>query len=272
MIERDHPEFALNDAANAVEPRETPDVETASDDYARRFAGSAGEYFLSVQSQALQCLLGDVRGASVLEVGGGHAQLVPTFLGNGCRLTIFGSTDETHARVRKLYPDADIDLDSGDLLHLPYANRSFEFVVAVRLVAHVEAWQRLLAELCRVSSRAVIVDFASWRSLNVLTPLLFHFKKSIEKNTRVYKSFLPSQLTDAFREHGFGVTDSYGQFVLPMFVHRALSGARWLQSVESAFRGAGLTSSLGSPVLMRADRLPGHRNPRTNGRRESAAD
>ncbi|MBN1239174.1 MAG: class I SAM-dependent methyltransferase [Gammaproteobacteria bacterium] len=236
--------------------RETPDVETASDDYARRFTGAAGQFFLRVQTNALKCLIGDLQGASVLEVGGGHAQLVPTFLDYGCRLTILGSTDDTHARVRRLYPDAGITLDSGDLLSLPYPDRSFDAVVAVRLVAHVEAWERLLSELCRVARRAVIVDYASWRSLNVLTPLLFRLKKSIEKDTRVYTSFRPWQLANAFDQQGFAVTDSYGQFFLPMFIHRALSGASLLRRAEGAFRSAGLTSVLGSPVLLRADRRP----------------
>src|SRR5690606_30232225 len=166
-------------------------------------------------------------------------------LAHGCRLTVLGSTDGTHARIRQRHPDAGARLDTGDLLRLPYPDRSFDAVVAVRLVAHVEAWEQLLFELCRVARRAVVIDYASWRSLNALTPLLFRFKKSIEGNTRVYTSFMPSRLDEAFRQQGFKVSASYGQFFLPMFVHRALSGARWLQHAETAFRSAGLTSAFG---------------------------
>jgi ubiquinone/menaquinone biosynthesis C-methylase UbiE len=247
-------------------PRETPDIETASDDYARRFAGPAGEHFLDIQSAALERLLQDLGDSEVLEVGGGHGQLAPTFLKHGCRLTIIGSNDSTHERVRSLFPNAGIACDTGDLLNLPYGDRSFDVVVAVRLIAHIEAWEQLISEMCRVARRSVIIDYASWRSLNALTPVLFRFKKSIERNTRVYTSYLPSRLAAEFARHGFDVTASYGQFFLPMAVHRGLSGALWLRSVERACRATGLTSLFGSPVLLRADRSrvsARARNPRT---------
>ena len=49
-----------------------PDVETASDDYARRFSGPVGEWFLDVQERACLDLLRPWRGGTVLDVGGGH--------------------------------------------------------------------------------------------------------------------------------------------------------------------------------------------------------
>ena len=52
-----------------------PDVETASEDYARRFAGEVGRYFLDVQAEIVLEMLASWPQASVLEVGGGHAQL-----------------------------------------------------------------------------------------------------------------------------------------------------------------------------------------------------
>lgn len=258
MLPKQHESTFTNPLRDASAPtvRETPDIETSSDDYARRFAGAAGQYFLAIQSAALEHLMRDLRGTAVLEVGGGHAQLVSTFLRNDCTLTILGSDAGTHDRVRTLHPNAPVICDTGDLLSLPYPDRSFDVVAAVRLVAHVDAWQQLLGELCRVARRTVIVDYASWRSLNALTPMLFRFKKSIEGNTRHYRSFLPSQLAGELEQHGFRVSDSYGQFFLPMFVHRALAGAPWLQSAERAFRRIGLTAVLGSPILLRADRVP----------------
>ena len=54
---------------------ETADVETSSEDYARRFSGRVGEYFLEVQARAALDLLVPWPGARVLDVGGGHGTL-----------------------------------------------------------------------------------------------------------------------------------------------------------------------------------------------------
>ena len=41
-----------------------PDVETASEDYARRFAGPVGEWFLRIQEQAVLRMLSPWPGAT----------------------------------------------------------------------------------------------------------------------------------------------------------------------------------------------------------------
>jgi ubiquinone/menaquinone biosynthesis C-methylase UbiE len=236
---------------------ETPDIATSSEDYARRFSGQAGRFFLETQENAVTTALGGRTGFSVLEVGGGHGQLVPLFLRLGCRLTMHGSDASTHQRVRAAFPDAVIRFASGSVLDLPYADRSFDVVVAVRLVSHVNAWARLIDELCRVARASVLIDYPTWRSLNVLTPLLFRLKKAIEGNTRTYASFSDARIAAAFQRSGFRVASVQRQFFLPMFVHRALGGARWLQSAERNFGRTGLTKLLGSPVVVRADRVSG---------------
>ena len=236
--------------------RETPDIETSSDDYARRFAGPAGKYFLSIQEQAFQRVCPTRPDCSVLEVGGGHGQLVPVFLRRNCELTILGSDESTHRRVRAAFPDATIDYAVGDVLKLPYEDNSFDIVVAVRLISHIDAWETLLKEFCRVARYSIIIDYPSWISLNALTPVLFSMKKGLEGNTRNYKSFFRWQLSKVLRRHGFEITCTWNQFILPMFLHRVLHGARWLQVAERIFRAVGLTGLLGSPVVMRADHVP----------------
>lgn len=235
--------------------RETPDIETSSDDYARRFAGPAGKYFLSIQEKAFQCVLPARPDCSVLEVGGGHGQLVPVFLRRNCELTILGSDESTHRRVRTSFPEATIEYVIGDVLKLPYEDNSFDLVVAVRLISHIEAWETLLDEFCRVARHSIIIDYPSWISLNALTPVFFSMKKSLEGNTRNYTSFFRWQLSKVLRRHEFEVTRTWNQFILPMFLHRALHGARWLQVVERVCRSLGLTALLGSPVVMRADHV-----------------
>ena len=52
--------------------REEADVTTSSADYARRFAGGVGAWFLEVQAKATLDLLAPWPGASVLDVGAGR--------------------------------------------------------------------------------------------------------------------------------------------------------------------------------------------------------
>ena len=44
--------------------RETPDIETASEAYARRFAGAAGRYLLGEQEAAIRAVLAGFRGGT----------------------------------------------------------------------------------------------------------------------------------------------------------------------------------------------------------------
>ena len=63
--------------------RETPDIETSSDDYARRFAGPAGQFFLKIQEKAFERVLQGRPICSVLDVGGGHGLFERDALADG---------------------------------------------------------------------------------------------------------------------------------------------------------------------------------------------
>ena len=60
--------------------RETPDIETSSDDYANRFAGAAGRYFLDVQSSTVKRALDGIRKGLAVELGRGPGALQPARL------------------------------------------------------------------------------------------------------------------------------------------------------------------------------------------------
>jgi ubiquinone/menaquinone biosynthesis C-methylase UbiE len=234
--------------------RETPDIETASDSYARRFAGAAGRYLLAEQDAAVRAALGDWRGGTVLDVGGGHAQLTPLLRTLASDVLVFGSDARSLERVRREFPEC--ATATGDLLDMPFAARTFDVVVAVRLLPHVRNWQRLLAELCRVARATVIVDYPRVSGFNGLTPLLFPLKKRLEGNTRHYRNFRDTELDEVLRASGFAPRRRHVQFLLPMVVHRRTRGAEALRRVERLAKSLGLTQSLGSPVVLRADRNP----------------
>ncbi len=237
---------------------ETADIETASDDYARRFAGPVGAYFLQTQLETVLELLPDLKpGASVLDVGGGHAQLAVPLAEKGCKVTVTGSDDSCRNRLARQLPDGAYVYQTCDMLQLPFADRSFDFVIAFRLVPHVDRWPQLLAELARVAVRAVIVDYPDIRSVNILNFIFFRLKKKLEGNTRTFGLFSRDQIVQEFARHGMTQSQLRPEFFLPMVLHRKLGSADLSRFLEQCCRACGLTRLLGSPIVVRADAAQG---------------
>jgi SAM-dependent methyltransferase len=232
---------------------ETPDVASSTDGYAARFTGPAGEYLLAVQTEAIRKLSKDARGGTVLDVGGGHAQLAGLFLERGCGVTILGSDQSCFVRPTR-YFDNVVKCVEGDLLDPPFPDRSFDLVVAIRMLAHLSAARRFVQGLCRVARRAVIVDYPDLRSFNALVPVLYGAKEKIEGNTRTYRSYRRRELLEWFRAEGFGNPRSVGQFFWPMVLHRKLGRPSLSRGLERLPRALLLDRLFGSPVLLRVDR------------------
>lgn len=235
--------------------RETPDIETATEDYASRFSGAAGRYFLATQSSAVLRALNPGSSGIAIELGGGHGQLIPLLEKTDYDIIEYSSDNSCHKMLELRHPNVELNNVTGDMQVLPFADQSVDLVIFVRLIAHIDNWPTLIAESCRVSKEAIIFDYPSLFSANVLTPILFRFKKGIEKNTRDYLRFSKRQLKDELEKNGFVITVYIPQFFLPMFVHRALKGAKLLQVIEKIFRIIGMSSLFGSPVVLRADRI-----------------
>jgi len=233
---------------------ETPDIETSSEDYASRFRGPVGDYFLKVQSDITLEFIRDWPGANVLDVGGGHGQNVKPLLEHGYGLTIYGSDLSCRNRVKRLYGDSSYTFQAGPLLALPFADRSFDVVISYRLISHTAQWRKVIEELSRVARHAILIDFPTWNSLNALTPLLFGLKKKVEKNTRTYISFRPAELKAVFRRSGFSQITTTSEFFLPMVLHRSINRPAVTGIVENVCRAVGLTAAWGSPVIMRGRR------------------
>lgn len=229
-----------------------PDVETASADYASRFAGRAGDYMLGVQSELVGRLISPHRGGTLIDVGGGHGQLRGLYDALAMRYTIQGSSGECFARLGACGPGESRVV--SDLRALPFPDRSFDVVVSVRLIPHLTDWAVVLAEMCRVAGKAVVIDYPSKRSLNALTPLLFPLKKGVEGNTRTYLSFTRGQFRDVLEANGFRIATEIRQFFVPMMLHRATGAPAGLRFAERLARRVGLTRMLGSPALLCAVR------------------
>ncbi len=236
---------------------ETADIETSSDDYATRFAGDVGAWFLQVQEQATLRMLAAYPGARVLDVGGGHGQIAGALARQGYDVTVTGSDPVCSARIQPLVDEGQVRFEVANVLDLPYPDRAFDVVISYRLLPHVEQWQVFLAELTRVAGQAVVVDYPEVRSANAIAPLLFPLKKQLEGNTRTYTTFRRRELLDAFAEHGFREEARYPEFFFPMVVHRKLEKPGFSAALENASRTVGLTGWLGSPVILKLVREEG---------------
>lgn len=232
-----------------------PDVETASSAYAARFAGPVGAWMLEVQADRVIEMLAEVAPAEplrVLEVGGGHGQLTGALVAAGHHVVVHGSRPSCHAQ-RRCTGERVQQLVSG-LWALPVPDRSFDLVAGIRLLAHVESWRELVAEMGRVAARFVLVDFPVRAPVHRLAPALFVAKRHLEGNTRPYFDYAVPEVRDAFAAAGFTAIAEVRQFSIPMVLHRSVGRpdvSRWLE--RSAER-IGLTRRLGSPMLMLAGR------------------
>jgi ubiquinone/menaquinone biosynthesis C-methylase UbiE len=237
------------------ELREDADIGTSSEDYARRFTGAVGRWFVETQTRLTLSVLSALpAGASVLDVGGGHAQIAPPLIERGYEVTVVGSDPVCGARLTPWISNGTCKFEVADLRALPYPDRSFDAVVCLRLLPHSVDWNRLIAELCRVARRSVVIDYPSLRSANLLSEYLFDLKKGIEVNTRRFISFTPRQIHTAFAANGFSVRAERPQFLLPMVLHRLGKRAALSRLAEAPGRMLGITRWFGSPIIVRADR------------------
>jgi SAM-dependent methyltransferase len=238
---------------------DNPDVETASEGYAKRFGGAIGAWMLAEQSRAVDELLrGLPTGARVLDVGGGHAQLTPGLVARGFRVVVLGSSpDAAGSRLQPYLRDGRASFEVGSLTSLPFDAGTFDAVVSVRLLPHLPAWRAFVADACRVAKRHVIVDYPSIHSVNRFADATFAWKKRVEGNTRTFTLFDTADVARALEGAGFRVCEMRHQFLFPMVLHRMHGVPGLGRTLEAPGRWLGLTRRWGSPIVARADRTAG---------------
>ena len=236
-------------------PREDADVETSSDAYARRFAGTVGAWFLEVQARATLDLLARWPGATVLDVGGGHGQVTGPLVEAGYEVTILGSAPSCEGRVREWTSTGRARFEAGDLAAAPFPDRAFDIVLSFRLLPHAHRWRALVTGLTRLARHAVVIDYPTSRSVNAISGSLFGLKKGVEGDTRPFTVFRDAEVEASFAEAGFLPTGRRAQFLFPMALHRALGSAGLARILEGAAGAVGLRGALGSPVILRLERL-----------------
>jgi 2-polyprenyl-3-methyl-5-hydroxy-6-metoxy-1,4-benzoquinol methylase len=213
-----------------------------------------GAWFLEVQARITRDLLRPWPRATVLDVGGGHGQLLGPLLDAGHDVTVYGSAESCRGLIEARLDGARARFQSGDLLRAPWPAASFDVVVAYRLLPHVAAWRDLLAEMCRLARRAVLVDYPTRRSVNAAAGALFAAKQTVEGDTRPFAVFRDADIASALAAHGFRPTARRPEFFFPMALHRAMRAAPVSRALEAGARALALDRALGSPVILRAER------------------
>lgn len=229
-----------------------PDLVSSSDSYSERFAGQIGCWLLDRQTSILLDFMKDYRGAQVLDVGGGHAQVASPLTAKGHEVTVLASDIEATVRLKRLVHSPP-EILIGDLTRPSVADRSYEVVTAFRMIAHIPNWPDFIAQLCRVSDDTVIVDFPIASGLHAWAPAFFWAKKLVEKDTRRFQSVTMPEITAVFAKNGFRVDCHIGQFALPMTFHRALKSPRISDFLETLL--SPMTLRFGNPVILRARRI-----------------
>jgi len=233
---------------------ETPDIESSSDEYAKRFSGETGKWMLEIQNFATNTLLKPSKNQTILDVGGGHGQNIELLLKKGFNITIFGSNEICGKRIQKYIDTTKINFITGDLLNLPFEDNQFDIVISYRMLTHISNWKQFISELSRVSKKTILIDFPSFRSANIIAESMFKYKKKVEKNTRTYKVFKEKDVIKEFKNFEFMPEKKFPQFFIPMAFHRLLK-QRYISSfLETILRTLYITYFLGSPIIYKFEK------------------
>jgi len=231
-----------------------PDMARTFDE--RRFGGTIGEYVAAEQAAVLLGFVGDVRGRTVLDVGTGTGRAAFLLAQQGAVVTGIDSSEAMLgvARRRRAELGANIRFLPGDVHALPFADRSFDVVMSLRVLMHTPYWKQSLAELCRVAGRSVIVDYPSARSLALWQSLGRRALYACGVRTEPYRVFGDAGIERAFLNQAFRVRSAHRQFVLPIAFHKALGSLPFTERSERWLEHLGLLTLCGSPVTVLAER------------------
>jgi len=136
----------------------------------RRFAGPIGELIAGTQARVVANMVGRIKDRIILDVGTGTGRAALMLARGGAHVTAVDASPEMLAVARQRATDQVVSVTflQGDAHALEFADRSFDAVVALRLLMHTPKWRRCVSEMCRVAERLVIVDYPSATSVAVL--------------------------------------------------------------------------------------------------------
>jgi len=223
---------------------------------ALRFGGPIGELLAETQEHVLVDFLMPLDRTHVLDVGTGTGRAAIALAKAGARVTAVDASSEMLdvARSRAASAGVKITFEPGDAHALPFADRSFDATVSLRVLMHTPGWAQALSELCRVSRSRVVFDYPSARSLAALQALARRLAAALGRQTEAYRVFRPGLIRATLDAHGFRVARAHRQFVLPIAVHKAIGSRGFTEASERTLSVVGLNAAFGSPITIVAER------------------
>jgi ubiquinone/menaquinone biosynthesis C-methylase UbiE len=221
-----------------------------------RFGGPIGQLVAEAQEHVLLEFAGALDGRAVLDVGTGTGRAAFILARRGARVMgLDFSLEMMRVGVDRARRDAHaVSFLRGDAHGLPFPDRAFDTSVSFRVLMHTPGWRTCVQELCRVSSRHVIVDYPALASLASLQAMARRAKQRLGRPTEAYRVFRDRLIDEAFAEAGFRVVRRHRQFLLPIALHKAVGSRKVSESVEGLLARVGLVGLLGSPVTVLAER------------------
>jgi ubiquinone/menaquinone biosynthesis C-methylase UbiE len=221
-----------------------------------RFGGPIGELVAQGQADVLADMLGPVQGRTILDVGTGTGRAALLLAHAGAAVTGVDASEQMLAIARERARDAHapVSFEAGDAHALQFPSQSFDVVVSLRVLMHTPRWRQCIGELCRVARHSVVLDYPSATSTAALQSLGRRLVHTFGARTEPYRVFLDGRIRSELRRHGFRITDTHRQFVLPIALHKAIGSRAFTETVEAWLARIGTARLFGSPVTVYAER------------------
>jgi ubiquinone/menaquinone biosynthesis C-methylase UbiE len=223
---------------------------------AKRFGGPIGQILLQDQERVIAEFLGNVSGRRVLDMATGTGRAALALATRGAVVTGVDASREMLSVARTRAADAGLTIEfaEGDAHALAFADRSFDSVVCLRMLMHVPDWRKALAELCRVTQHQIVFDYPAIGSAAALQAVWRRAALTMGQRVEAYRVFRSRDVARELSRHGFRVTRTHKQFVLPIALHKAIGSAGVTRGVEGVLARAGVLRLAGSPVTIAAER------------------
>ncbi len=223
---------------------------------AMRFSGPIGRLIASTQEQVIAAFLEPVAGRTVLDVGTGTGRAAIALGRRGAVVTGVDASAEMLAVARRRAADAGVPVTFAreDAHRLPFADRSFDAVICLRVLMHTPDWRQSLSELCRAARHRVVFDYPALASAALLQSLARRLAHAAGAPVEAYRVFADRAIRATLQANGFRIADMHRQFVLPIALHKRINSEPATRRIEGALARAGLNRLLGSPVTVVAER------------------
>jgi SAM-dependent methyltransferase len=221
-----------------------------------RFGGPIGRLIAESQERVIASFLTPVKGRSILDVGTGTGRAAIALARRGAAVTGVDASNEMLLVARRRAEEAGVDITfaHADVHQLPYAERSFDALVCLRVLMHTPDWRGSLAELCRVSCDRVVFDYPALVSAAALQAGARRAAQTMGVSVEAYRVLSDRAVRSTLIANGFRIVDCHRQFVLPIALHKRIGSAPLTTRIEGALARIGLCRLLGSPVTVVAER------------------